>query len=142
MIGQPLSYAVTQKVSWFVLASAALCAGCGGAGGRFIDVTTKEQFQTMVLESPRPVLVEFYRNGCLGCAMANPKLESLSEAYSDRARFVTVSREVRAVRQKYAISYYPTVIVFHGGRPAGRAEGSKSYDEYAKMIDTALSTHK
>jgi len=142
MVCQSSSYTVTQKVSWLVLAATAVCAGCSGAGGRFIDVTTKEQFQTMVLESPRPVLVEFYRGGCMGCAMANPKLESISETYSDRARFVTVSREVRAVRQKYAISYYPTVIVFRGGRPTGRAEGPKSRDEYVKMINNALSAPK
>ena len=94
------------------LALSAVCFGCGGAGGNFVEAESEAQFQTMVLESKRPVMVEFYSNGCLGCVSANPKLTAISEAYADRAGFVKVSRSVTEVRQQYEVGYYPTVIVF------------------------------
>jgi len=141
MVSRPLPYAVAKRGLWLVLAAAAACAGCDdGAEGQFIKAASAHQFRSMVLESPRPVMVEFYKSGCPGCSLAHPNLESVSEEYADRAGFVKVPREATEVRQKYAITFYPTIFVFKGGKPVARKTGPQPRSAYARMIDDHLST--
>lgn len=123
-----------------VLVLSVTCCGCGGAGGNFVEVESKAQFQLMVLESQRPVMVEFYRNGCVACLSENPKLASVSQAYADRAGFVKIDRSVTEVRQQYEVVLYPTVIVFHKGKEFRRVSGQLPQSAYAEMIDVGLSS--
>lgn len=139
MTARPVFGVPGKMAFWLVLAAAALCVGCDdGPGGQFIKVATTEQFQSMVLQAPRPVMVEFYKAGCPGCGISHPNIEAVSESYADRAGFVKVPREAKAVRQKYAVAFYPTVMVFKGGKPLVSKAGPQSRQAYAKMIDDAL----
>jgi len=121
------------------LALSAMCLGCSGAGGNFVAAKSKAQFQTMVLESNRPVMVEFYRDGCMACMLEMPTLSRLSEVYADRMGFVKVSRSVTEVRQQYEVAFYPTVIVFKDGQAFKRSVGGHSQKFYAEIIEASLS---
>jgi len=120
------------------LALSVACFGCSGAAGNFVSVESKAQFQAMVLESQRPVMVEFYRDICPVCLIEKPKLSRISEVYADKMGFIKVSRRVTEVRQQYEVAFYPTVIVFNNGKAFRRSVGEQSQEVYAEMIDASL----
>ncbi len=81
MTSRPTSYVIGKTALVLALAMVAVAAGCDdGPEGRFIKVTSTDQFQSMVLRSPKPVMVEFYKSGCPGCAVSHPNIEAVSEA--------------------------------------------------------------
>jgi thiol-disulfide isomerase/thioredoxin len=128
-----------RTVAVGVLAVSAMCLGCA-PGGRFVEVETREQFQAIVLNSPRPVMVEFYSIGCIVCGMDAPKLTSISEAWADRAGFVKVSAYATPLREICGVNAYPTVLIFKDGQMIRRvlARGFERSD-YEQMLIGAMS---
>jgi len=128
-----------RTVAVGVLAVSAMCLGCA-PGGRFVEVETREQFQAIVLNSPRPVMVEFYSIGCIVCGMDAPKLTSISEAWADRAGFVKVSAYATPLREICGVNAYPTVLIFKDGQMIRRvlARGFERGD-YEQMLTAAVS---
>ena len=135
---------ITHKLLALVwtLALAILVCGSGcsaGASGRFLAVESEQQFDQKVLEDDRPVLVEFYRNGCVRCVMLAGTLSGLSKEYGDRVGFYKVERTGGTLlRYRYGVGSYPTVILFVGGQERARwvAEGSKAV--YRHAIEAAF----
>jgi thioredoxin 1 len=128
-----------RMVAAAVLAVSAMCLGCA-PGGKFVEVETREQFQAIVLNSPRPVMVEFYSIGCIVCGMDAPKLTSISEAWADRAGFVKISAYATPLREICGVNAYPTVLIFKEGRMIRRvlARGFERKD-YEQMLTAAVS---
>ena len=122
-----------------VLAVLAMCIGCA-PGGRFVEVETREEFKVIVLDSPRPVMVEFYSIGCIVCGADAPKLTSISEAWGDRAGFVKISAYATPLREICGVNAYPTVLIFKDGRMMRRvlARGYERSD-YEQLLTTAVS---
>ena len=135
---------ITHKLLALVwtLALAILVCGSGcsaGASGRFLAVESEQQFDQKVLEDDRPVLVEFYRNGCVRCVMLAGTLSGLSKEYGDRVGFYKVERTGGTLlRYRYGVGSYPTVILFLNGEPKANwvNEGSKA--AYREGLDAAL----
>ena len=94
----------------------------------------------MVLDAPRPVMVEFYNIGCLACVVEAPKLTSVSEAWADRAGFVKISASVTDLREICGVNAYPTVLIFKDGQMMRRVL-ARSYDRetYEQMLTGAMS---
>jgi thioredoxin 1 len=130
--------AIGRLAGGAVLAVSAMCLGCA-PGGRFVEVETREQFQAIVLNSPRPVMVEFYSVGCIVCGLDAPKLTSISEAWADKAGFVKVSAFVTPLREICGVNAYPTVLIFKEGRMICRvlARGFERGD-YEEMLTAAV----
>ncbi len=128
-----------RMVAGGVLVILTTCIGCA-PGGRFVEVETKEQFQAIVLNSPHPVMVEFYSIGCIVCGVDAPKLTSISEAWADRAGFVKISAYVTPLREICGVNAYPTVLIFKNGQMIRRvlARGYERED-YEKMLTGAMS---
>lgn len=85
---------------------------------------TAAEFESEVLRSPVPVAVDFYGEGCGPCRILKPMLESLAEAFGDRAGIVTVNvADEEALADEYEIASIPTIIVFQDGREVRRMVG-------------------
>ena len=124
----------------FMLIALATLVGCrAGAGGQFVEVTSEKQFTREVLEESRPVLVEFYRDGCVRCMMLGGTLGSLSKEYGDEVVFVKLERTFgKPMRYWYGIGSYPTVILFLNGEPKANWVNEGSRSAYRQGIDAAL----
>ncbi|MHC4984538.1 MAG: thioredoxin family protein [Planctomycetota bacterium] len=130
-----------SSIVWLVgLALVACGAGCqAGASGQFVDVADEQHFDQTVLEDDRPVLVEFYRDGCIRCVMLAGTLSDLSNEYGDRVGFYKVERTSGTLlRYRYGVGSYPSVILFVNGKERARwvAEGSKAV--YRQAIEAAF----
>ncbi len=134
------------SVAGFSVAVLALLAG-GCGGGKLTQLPGPRTFQEQVLQANRPVLVEFYKDGCMWCGLLEPSLARLAEDYQGRAVFFKYRLMTRSMgvtnwelRTKYGIHWYPTVILFVNGQEKKRWVVSYDTNSYRKALDEALST--
>ena len=83
-------------------------------------------FEAEVINSPVPVLVDFFGDHCGPCRMLKPVLVALAESMGDKVKVVTVdvATNERLVND-YRISAVPTLIVFKEGKELHRMVGLK-----------------
>lgn len=85
---------------------------------------TDEDFQTTVLESDAPVVVDFYADWCMPCQMVAPIMDELAMQNEGRLLVAKVDTDgAPRVAQQYGIRSIPTVIVFKGGKELERSVG-------------------
>ena len=84
---------------------------------------TSAEFDYEVLESPTPVLVDFYSTHCPPCRALAPHLDRLAEEFAGCARIVKVNVDP-SLAVRFGVSAVPTLIWFEQGRPVERSLGA------------------
>jgi thioredoxin len=93
-------------------------------------------FEKDVLQSDKPVLVDFWAAWCAPCRMLAPTVEAVAEQYSGTARVVKLNVDDNpSISQRYGIKGIPTLILFKGGKEEERVVGATSKEAIARMID-------
>lgn len=88
---------------------------------------TDETFETDVLKSDKPVLVDYWAEWCGPCKMVAPVLEAIAEEHGDKLDIVKLNvDENPAVTQKYGILNIPTLGVFKDGEVVMELVGARS----------------
>lgn len=104
-----------------------------------VFTTTDTTFATDVLQSPTPVLVDFWGEWCGPCKALAPMLEQLADDYGGRLRIAKLELDRN---QKTALAYgvrsAPTMMLFKGGKVQATQMGLVSKAQLAKVIDAAL----
>ena len=101
--------------------------------------TTDAGFETDVLASPVPVLVEFTAPWCRPCKALEPFLESLAREHADRLRVAQLDIDTSlAVPARYGVLSLPTVIVFSGGELVETIHGAQAHRRYAEAVARVL----
>jgi thioredoxin 1 len=87
---------------------------------------TESSFEQEVLQSEKPVIVDFWAEWCGPCHAVSPVLDKIAEERADELRLVKVNiDEEPALAQKYGIVSIPTIVLFRGGEPAAAAIGAQ-----------------
>mgnify|MGYP000591869589 CR=1 FL=1 len=103
-----------------------------------LEVTDKD-FQEKVLESDKPVLVDFWAAWCGPCRMVGPIIDELSKEYEGKA--VVAKLDVDQNQEfaaKYGVRNIPTVLLFKNGELVNRQVGVAQKETYKEAIDSAL----
>src|SRR5262245_17825253 len=88
---------------------------------------TQQNFASEVLESPTPVLVDFWGEWCPPCKALAPILDELAEEYEGRVKIgkVNIDQE-QQLAVEYGIRAVPTMLLFKAGQVADQIVGLKS----------------
>ena len=85
---------------------------------------TAENFENVVLNSGKPVLVDFWATWCGPCKMIAPVVEEIAQEYEDKIVVAKIDvDEVPSVAAKYNVMSIPTLIVFENGKEVNRLVG-------------------
>jgi thioredoxin 1 len=102
--------------------------------------TSDSNFETDVLQSDRPVLVDFWAEWCAPCKALTPAVEAVAQMYASRARVVKMNIDNNpGVAQRYGIRGLPTMILFKGGREEERIVGAIAKEKIARLLDKHVS---
>ena len=100
---------------------------------------TDDNFKKEVLESDKPVLVDFWASWCAPCRMIAPVVEELAGEYEGKAKVGKVNTEDNAtITGQYGIISIPTLIIFKQGKPVDQIIGVVSKDVIKKKLDAVL----
>jgi thioredoxin 1 len=98
---------------------------------------TDTNFETEVLKSDQPVLVDFWAEWCMPCRMLAPTIDKIAESYSEKVKVGKLDTDSnREIAIKYQISAIPTVILFKDGQVAQKFVGLKQEREFKEAIDS------
>jgi thioredoxin len=97
------------------------------------------EFETEVLKSQTPAVVDFYADWCGPCRMVSPIIEQLSKEYAGKVKFVKLNTDENPdIAMKYGIMSIPTIIVFKNGQVASTMIGAGPASMYKQKIDAVL----
>lgn len=98
-----------------------------------------QNFQTEVLNSEVPVLVDFYATWCGPCKQLTPIVEQLASQFDGRAKMAKIDiDEAPGVASSHGIMAVPTLMLFKGGKVVQRLTGFKPKPDLEKVLNGAL----
>lgn len=104
-----------------------------------IKHVTDASFETDVLGSDQPVLVDYWAEWCGPCRMIAPILDEMATAYSGKLQIAKMNvDENRDIPAKFGIRGIPTLMLFQGGALKATKVGALSKSQLTEFIDQAI----
>lgn len=102
---------------------------------------TDANFQTEVIESRLPVLVDMWAPWCGSCIEMKHTLRLVTEELTGRAKIAELNIDENPfIKEKYGVDRYPTLLIFRSGKEVNRLSGRKSEGELLEALSSYLSS--
>ena len=99
-----------------------------------ITTVTKDNFDKEITESKEAVLVDFWAAWCMPCKMLSPVIDEVAEERKDVKICKINIDEEQELAIRFGIMSIPTVMVFKGGKVAGKSIGLVSKEEILSLL--------
>lgn len=104
-----------------------------------IHYVTDDTFDSEVLQSPQPVLVDYWAEWCGPCKMIAPILDDVAKDYAGKIKVAKINiDDNQKVPGEYGIRGIPTLMIFKGGEAAATKVGALSKSQLTAFIDSNL----
>jgi len=104
-----------------------------------LQAVTDDSFETDVLKSDKPVLVDFWAEWCGPCRMIAPALEELAEELGEQVQIVKLDIDENPdAPTKYGVRGIPTMILFKNGQQAATQVGAMPKSAIKQWIEREL----
>lgn len=100
---------------------------------------TDQTFKTEVLESDKPVMVDFWAPWCMPCRMMSPILEQFARENSDNVKVCKLNTDNNPVTSsRHTIMSIPSLLIFNNGQEIGRTIGVQPVEALKAALDKVL----
>jgi thioredoxin len=100
---------------------------------------TDASFKQDVLQSDKPVLVDFWAEWCAPCRKVSPLLEEIAGEMPDRLEIVKLNADENPdTVRTYRVMSLPTMTIFRNGEPVKQIIGARPKRELVRLIESAL----
>ena len=104
-----------------------------------VVVITDAEFDSSVLQSEKPVILDFWAEWCQPCKVLSPTVEEIAGEYENIIKVGKLNVDDNpTTATKYGIRGIPTLLFFKGGKVIQQVTGVKSKAEIKKIIDENL----
>jgi thioredoxin 1 len=103
-----------------------------------IGDVTDQDFESVVLQNDKPVLVDFWAEWCVPCHMVSPVVEEIGNEKAELQVAKVNIDDNPDVTRRYGIMSIPTLMLFKGGQEAARVVGARGKDALLREIDPHL----
>ena len=100
-----------------------------------VQTITKENFEETVLQSEKPVLVDFWAPWCGPCRMVSPIVDEIAAERDDIAVGKVNVDEQSELAMQFGVMSIPTLLVFKNGEVAQKAVGARPKEELLALLD-------
>jgi thioredoxin 1 len=96
---------------------------------------TDDNFDSEVLQSDKPVLVDFWAEWCMPCRLLSPVIDAIANDFAGRAKVGKVDIETNLkIAARYSVQMIPTIMIFKDGQMVKKLVGGKKKDELAAAL--------
>lgn len=99
-----------------------------------VSVITDQNFKTEVLESSKPVLIDFWASWCGPCRMLSPIIDSIAEERADIKVCKVNVDEQPELAQRFGVMSIPTVVAMRDGKIVAQSVGVRPKEAIISML--------